>query len=240
MNVAAVIPARFGSTRFRGKPLAMICGKTMIQRVYEAARACSFIDRVVVATDSDDIVHAVAAFGGEAYMTSSQHVTGTDRVAETARDIDARIVINIQGDEPLLTPAAIEQAAGPLLSDASIPMGTLKTRILDQADCENANIVKVVTDVNDFALYFSRLPVPCIHNRHSEMPIFKHVGLYVYQKEFLIEFTRLPRSPLERAENLEQLRALENGYSIKVVETDYNPVSVDVPGDIARVEKLLR
>lgn len=239
MNVVAVIPARYDSTRFRGKPLAMICGKPMIQRVYENVVTANMIDRVIVATDNKEVAEAVEGFGGEVCMTSSAHATGTDRVAEAAKDIDAQLIINVQGDEPLLPPDAIEQAAYPLLKDRTIPMGTLKTVIRETEDSSNINIVKVVTDCRDFALYFSRSLIPFEKSKDTDTVFFRHIGLYVYRKDFLLKFSRLSQLPLEKAESLEQLRALEHGYSIKVSETDYHPVGVDVPGDIALVEKLI-
>jgi 3-deoxy-manno-octulosonate cytidylyltransferase (CMP-KDO synthetase) len=239
MKVVAVIPARYDSTRFRGKPLAVICGKPMIQWVYENAVKCNMIDRVIVATDNPGIVNVVKGFGGEVCITASTHETGTDRIAEVSKDVDAQIIINVQGDEPLLSSEAIEEAVVPLLNDKTIPMGTLKTRIREKEDISNPDIVKVVTDFRDFALYFSRSPIPFVRSGGSDTVFFRHIGLYVYRKDFLLKFTGLPKSPLEKAESLEQLRALEHGYHIKVKETDYYPVGVDVPGDIPRVEKLM-
>ncbi len=240
MKVVAMIPARHESTRFPGKPLVLIHGKPMIQWVYENTLNCNFIDRVIVATDNSDIACAVEGFGGEACRTSSTHETGTDRIAEIAKDIDAQIIINVQCDEPLLPPNAMEEAAAPLLNDSTICMGTLKTKIKNQDDLSNPNIVKVVTDFQDFALYFSRFPVPFVKSKAVAVDLFKHIGLYVYKKDFLMKFAGFPRSALEKAESLEQLRALENGYSIKVIETDYDPVGVDVPGDISLVEQKIK
>jgi 3-deoxy-manno-octulosonate cytidylyltransferase (CMP-KDO synthetase) len=240
MKVVAIIPARFGSTRFPGKPLAMILGKPMVQLVYENALKCRIIDRVVVATENEDIARTVKGFGGEVCKTSPNHVTGTDRVAEVAKELDAQIIINVQGDEPLLPSGAIEEAALPLLNDNTIKMGTLKTKIQKKEDIFNPNIVKVVTNSEDFALYFSRLPIPYVKSKCDDIMFFRHIGLYVYNKDFLLKFSHLPQSPLERAESLEQLRALEHGYPIKVKETNYYPLGVDVPEDIALVEKELR
>lgn len=239
MKVVAVIPARYGSTRFRGKPLALLCGKPMIQWVYEHAAGCSLVNRVVVATDSKEIADVVQGFGGKIRMTAGTHETGTDRVAETVRDISADIIVNVQGDEPLLPAAAITEAVTPLLNDMKIPMGTLKTKIRDIDDITNPNVVKVVTDSRDFALYFSRSPIPYAASTDDSIAVYRHVGLYVYSRDFLMKFTGLPRSPLEKTEKLEQLRALEHGYPVKVTETDYYPIGVDVPDDVARVEKLL-
>ncbi|MCP4717560.1 MAG: 3-deoxy-manno-octulosonate cytidylyltransferase [Deltaproteobacteria bacterium] len=239
MDIAAVIPARYGSTRFPGKPLVLISGKPMIQWVYEHADACVSINRVIVATDSQDIADVVEGFGGEVCMTSSEHETGTDRIAEVARRINADVIVNVQGDEPLLPPQAIAQAINPVLLDRSVQMCTLKTLIRNDHDLQDRNVVKVVTDIRDNALYFSRSLIPHGDASVASHQVYRHVGLYVYAQRFLDMFTKMHRTSLEKAESLEQLRALEHGYSIKVVKTDYYPVGVDVPEDIARVEKLL-
>ncbi len=240
MNVIAIIPARMGSTRFPGKPLACICGKPMIQHVYEKAVACKLIERVVVATDNPAVQQAVQAFGGEVFMTSRDHQTGTDRVAEVARILDAAIIVNIQGDEPLLPPDAIEMAIRPLIDDASLVMSTLKTALKPEDDPRDPNIVKVATDARGHALYFSRSPIPFRRNDTPAAQLYRHIGLYVFRRSFLFEFTTLPQTPLEQAESLEQLRALEHGHSIFVAETLYYPLGVDVPSDIDRVEAILR
>jgi 3-deoxy-manno-octulosonate cytidylyltransferase (CMP-KDO synthetase) len=239
MKIVAVIPARYGSTRFRGKPLARIFGKPMIQWVYEAAKRSDCLDCVLIATDHDEILRAGKAFGAEVFMTSANHATGTDRVAEVSKTLEAEIIINLQGDEPLLSPEVITQAVTPLLEDPSILLGTLKTRIADSADLTNPNIVKVVTDASDFALYFSRAAIPFIREKEAAIPVFRHIGLYVFRKDFLLTFTQLPPSVLEKAENLEQLRALEHGYRIKIPTTSYQPVGIDTPEDIARVENIM-
>jgi len=239
MDILAVIPARYGSTRFAGKPLALICGKPMIQRVYENARGCTLVDHVIVATDSAVIAEVVNNFGGESCMTASEHQTGTDRIAEAIQNYDARLIVNIQGDEPLLPPAAITEALIPMLDDKTIPMGTLKTRIREKNDITDKNVVKVVTNMQGLALYFSRFPIPYNADDHSPVTMFRHVGLYVYTKEFLMTYAKLPQTMLEKSERLEQLRALEHGYPIRVVETDYYPVGVDVPEDIKRIEGIL-
>lgn len=239
MNAAAVIPARMGSTRFPGKPLALISGKPMIQHVYEKAAACSLIERVVVATDDPAIQQTVQAFGGEVVMTS-EHRTGTDRVAEVARTLDAEIIVNIQGDEPLLPPDAIEDAIRPLLQDEKIVMSTLKTALRPEDDPRDPNIVQVVTDSRGRALYFSRAPIPFQRGDGHSAQMYRHIGLYVFRRTFLFDFTALQQTPLELAESLEQLRALEHGYSIFVSETRYYPLGVDTPADIDRVEAILR
>ena len=239
MKCAAIIPARFGSTRFPGKPLALINGKPMIQWVYENTAACGLVGKTIVATDSDEIKNSVCGFGGEAVMTSPDHKSGTDRIAEAAEKIDADLIINVQGDEPVLPAAAIEEAVRPLVNDSTILMGTLKTKILKKEEILDTNIVKIITDINDFALYFSRSVVPYDRDGNNHVDFYRHIGLYVYRKEFLFKVSKMEQTLLEKAEKLEQLRVLENGYSIMVKETDYYPVGVDVPDDIFRVEKLM-
>ena len=239
MKCAAIIPARFGSTRFPGKPLALIKGKPMIQWVYENTAACGLVGKTVVATDSEEIRNAVCGFGGEAVMTSPDHETGTDRIAEAAENIDADLIINVQGDEPVLPAAAIEEVILPLVNDSTIPLGTLKTKILKKQEISDTNIVKVITDINDFALYFSRSVIPFDRDGHNQVDFYRHIGLYVYRRDFLFKVSKMEQTLLEKAEKLEQLRVLENGYSIMVKETDYYPVGVDVPDDIIRVEKLM-
>ena len=246
MSVAAIIPARFASTRFPGKPLADILGKPMIQRVYERTAATPCIDRVIVATDDRRILQAVEAFGGEVMMTREDHATGTDRLAEVAEAVETDLVVNVQGDEPLIDPRMIEQAVAPLKADAAIPMGTLKTALTSVEEFLNPNVVKVVVDTRNFALYFSRSPIP--HPRDYSRDLqehfervcpFKHIGLYVYRRDFLLRFPTLPPTPLENLEKLEQLRALEHGYAIKVVETRLGSIGVDTPEDLERVRALL-
>lgn len=241
MKIAAIIPARFASTRLEGKPLADICGKTMIQRVYERAMAAKLSD-VVVATDDERILRAVMSFGGKAVMTSAAHASGTDRVAEAASQIKADIIVNLQGDEPLIDPALIEAAVAPVRDTPGVDMATLKTPIVHEEEYLDPNAVKVVTDSDGFALYFSRSPVPFCRNGFSGLPClpYKHIGLYVFRREFLFEFTRMKPTPLELSESLEQLRALENGRRIKVVEVRYNPVSVDTPEDLERVRQIIK
>ena len=240
-RVVGIIPARWASTRFPGKPLADLLGKPMIQHVYERARQARCLQRLLVATDDRRIFEAVAAFGGEAVMTRADHATGTDRLAEVASNLDVDIVVNIQGDEPLIEPEVIDAAAAPLISDPTIPMGTLRARITDLAELHDPNVVKVVVDRNDFALYFSRAPIP--HARDAtaaDTVYYYHPGLYVYRKEFLLTYASLPPTPLEQTEKLEQLRALEHGYRIKVVETHHRPLSVDTPEDLESVRRLMQ
>ena len=246
MRVTALIPARYASTRFPGKPLADLLGKPMIRWVYEGTARCSLIDRVIVATDDRRIFEAVRAFGGEVQMTRDDHPTGTDRLAEVAARIDTDLVVNVQGDEPLIEAAMLEGAVAPLLADAGIPMGTLKTPLLSVEEYRDPNVVKVVTDTRGFALYFSRAPIP--HPRDHDDPaaflsginVFKHIGLYVYRKDFLLSYPHLPVTPLETLEKLEQLRALEHGHRIRVVRTEAISHGVDTPADLLRVKGVLQ
>ena len=246
MGVTVVIPSRYASTRFPGKPLADLCGKPMIQWVYERSALCESVDRVIVATDDDRIARAVESFGGDVVMTRSDHPTGTDRLAEVAAGLDDELIVNVQGDEPLIDPAMIEAAVAPLLADDSIPMGTLKTPLTSMDEFRNPNVVKVVTDRQGFALYFSRAPIPYprdffdeLEQRWQELATAKHVGLYVYRREFLLQYPHLQATPLETQECLEQLRALEHGYRIRVAETNLVGQGVDTPEDLERVKVLL-
>ncbi len=238
-KVAAIIPARWASTRLDGKPLASIGGKPMVQWVYERAKAASLVGHVAVATDDERIEKAVRRFNGNVVMTSPRHRSGTDRVAEAAQGIPSEIVVNLQGDEPLITPSAIDDAIRPLLQSPEIYLCTLKTRILDEEEYRNPNVVKVVTGMDGFALYFSRSPIPHIRGpfKDSGVSPYKHIGLYVYRRDFLFRFSTIAPTALEDAESLEQLRALEHGFRIKVVETSYNPVSVDTPEDLERARR---
>jgi len=243
MNVVAIIPARYASTRFPGKPLVDIAGKPMIQRVYERTLQASSVGRVIIATDDARIFDAVTAFGGEAQMTRDDHPSGTDRLAEVASRIDADLVVNVQGDEPLIDPEMIDAAVAPLLADASIVMGTLSTALTDPAEYRSPNVVKVVTDRAGFALYFSRAAIPCGRDLPAgDIPpqTAKHVGLYVYRRDFLIAYPTLPETPLEQLEKLEQLRALEHGHRIRVVATDRVSIGVDVPEDVDKVLAALK
>jgi len=246
MGVTVIIPARYASTRFPGKPLAELCGKPMVQWVYERSSLCEAVDRVVVATDDQRIANAVVAFGGDVTMTRADHATGTDRLAEVAEGLDDELIVNVQGDEPLIDPAMIQAAVAPLLNDQSIPMGTLRTPLTSLAEFRNPNVVKVVTDRAGFALYFSRAPIPYprdfaaqLEQRWSELATAKHVGLYVYRRSFLLDYPHLPKTPLEEQECLEQLRALEHGYRIHVATTDLVGQGVDTPADLERVRAIL-
>lgn len=248
----AVIPARYASTRFPGKVLADVCGKPMIERVYAGVRRSHLISRVVVATDDERVRSVVEGFGGEAVMTSPHHKTGTDRIAEVGRGIEADVVVNVQGDEPLITAEAVEQAVQPLMESPDIVMSTLMCPIRSSQEFFDPHVVKVITDKQGYAIYFSRWPIPfhrdewtgCVSAEGVRVPeqspiiANRHIGLYAYRKPFLLRFAGMPETPLERLEKLEQLRALENGYKIKVVQTDYRAVGVDVPEDLERVRAL--
>jgi 3-deoxy-manno-octulosonate cytidylyltransferase (CMP-KDO synthetase) len=241
-NVLAVIPARHASARLPGKPLISIAGRPMIQRVVERVRRAQLVSRVVVATDEAAIKDAVEAFGGEAILTRRDHRTGSDRVAEVAVHLSADIYVNVQGDEPLIDPGTLEAVVAAMLEDESVQVATACTPIAHADDIMDPNIVKVVRDFDGNALYFSRAPVPWVRDTGESVAArhFKHLGLYAFRRDALVEFPTLPPGELERIEQLEQLRWLENGFRIRVVETAYDAVSVDVPADVERVEKLLR
>jgi 3-deoxy-manno-octulosonate cytidylyltransferase (CMP-KDO synthetase) len=240
-RVLAVIPARQASTRFPGKPLARIAGKPMIQHVVERVRQAGLVSQIVVATDEDPIKLAVEAFGGQAVLTRRDHRTGTDRVAEVATQIPAEIYVNVQGDEPLIDPGTVDALVSAMLEDPAIQLATPCTAILLPNDIMDPNIVKVVRDFDGNALYFSRAPIPWVRETSETAAArhWKHLGLYAFRRDALLEFPTLPPGELERVEQLEQLRWMENGFHIAVVETDYDAVSVDVPADVERVEKLL-
>ncbi len=237
MISAALIPARMGSTRFPGKPLVDLAGKPIIQWVYERASQAVSVSRVVVATCDAEIADAVTGFGGEVVMTSDKHRSGTDRIAEAARDIKADVIVNVQGDEPLIDPCSIDRAVEPLLHDESIVMSSLMVPI-DREAAKDPNLVKVVVNVKGFALYFSRSPIP--YERNPVQLILGHVGLYAYRRDFLMKFASLEPTPLEKAESLEQLRALEHGFKIKMLEVADRPLGVDTPEDLERVRRILR
>ena len=241
LTVVVVIPARYGSTRLPGKPLVSLAGQPMIQRVYERAKAAQRVNRVIVATDDDRILQAVQAFGGEARMTRPDHRTGTERVAEVAAHETGDVFVNVQGDEPLLDPTAVDTAVGALLDDPQSSIATVATPIKTPADIMDPNVCKVVLDFDENALYFSRAPIPWVRDTatHIQVRHLKHLGLYVFRRDALLEYPTLPQGELERIEQLEQLRWLENGWKIRVAEVEHDAVSVDVPDDIPRVEKLL-
>ena len=238
MRTLCVIPARYASTRLPGKPLADICGRPMISRVYDRVKKAERLDDVVVATDDERIVEAVEKHGGKAIMTRKDHPTGTDRLAEVAtRYADAELIINVQGDEPLIAPSVIDGLVGAFDDDKELSMATVMTEITDEDEAKNPNNVKVVTDKNGYALYFSRslLPYP---RSAGKAKVHKHIGIYAYRRDFLLKYAKLAPTPLEEAESLEQLRALENGYKIKVIETKEKFVGVDTAEDLAKVNEI--
>jgi 3-deoxy-manno-octulosonate cytidylyltransferase (CMP-KDO synthetase) len=239
LHAVAVIPARFASTRFPGKPLADIDGRPMIEHVYTRARRAKSVSRVIVATDDLRIATAVIKFGGEVKLTRADHPSGTDRLAEVAAKLDCDVVVNVQGDLPLIDPGAIDEAVAPF-SDPAVLITTLYRRITDSAELRDPNIVKIAIDRGGFALYFSRAPIPYVRDpRGGWPPMYRHIGLYAYRRSALMVFASLEPTPLERAEALEQLRALEHGIRIKTVETAYDSVEVDTPEDLEHVRRLL-
>jgi len=237
MQITAIIPARYSSTRFPGKPLVNIAGISMIERVYNRVKIVKAINKVIVATDDKRIYQKVKDFGGHVKMTSPNHCSGTDRIAEVATQLDSDIIVNVQGDEPLIKKEMITEAIAPFTADKSLKMATLKKKIEDEKEINNPDIVKVVTDINNNALYFSRFPIPYIRDNKTE--VYKHIGLYVYRRDFLLKLCKKQLTMLEKAEALEQLRVLENGYQIRVVETDYDSIGVDTPEDIEKIEAIL-
>ena len=234
MKVLCIIPARYASTRLPGKPLRDIAGKPMIVRVYERAIRAQRVHEVVVATDDERIRAAVEEHGGNAVMTRADHATGTDRLAEVAAQRpDCDLIINVQGDEPLIDPAVIDALVAPFEHDTALMMATAKTEITDAAEMENPNNVKVVADRTGNALYFSRARIP--YARNAGTKVYKHIGIYAYRRDFLLAYAKMAQTELECSESLEQLRALENGYRIRVVETDAVFIGVDTEEDLAAV-----
>ncbi len=240
-RVIAIIPARYASERFPGKPLAEIAGKPMIQRVYEQTSSADVL-QTIVATDDDRILQCVKSFGGTAVMTSPDHTTGSDRIAEVIEDIDTDIIVNVQADEPLVSISVINELITVMKQQEHVEMGTIAVPFCpDNNDCHDPNTVKVVIDKDKFALYFSRAAIPYFRdNTDNAAQPLKHWGIYAYKTRFLKQFVKWPRSNLERAEKLEQLRALEHGVKISVIITDNDTIGVDVPEDIKRVEQKLR
>lgn len=239
--ILGVLPARWGSTRFPGKPLHLIAGKSLIQHVWERCQACSLLDQIIVATDDERIRDVVLAFGGQVAMTSPDHPTGTDRIAEAAQAVpQATHIVNIQGDEPLIDPALIDELAATMAADPALDMATAANP-LDPSDpaVQDPNVVKVVTALDGRALYFSRSPLPFFRNPVPGLPVLRHKGIYAYKRSFLERFITWPPSPLEIAESLEQLRALENGASIKVLLTADTSPGVDTPEQALEIERLL-
>jgi 3-deoxy-manno-octulosonate cytidylyltransferase (CMP-KDO synthetase) len=252
MNSVGIIPARYNASRFEGKVIAKIGGKPMIQHVWERAKKSHYLDELIIAADDERIIEVVEGFGAKAVFTSKSHPSGTDRLREVVNPLDVDIVVNIQADEPLLNHSMIDSLVGTLDDDKDIVMSTLMKKIDNNADIENPNVVKVVVDKNNFALYFSRSPIPFIRDEElmntddegtkplpDRVRVYKHIGLYAYTKDFLFTFANLPQSSLEKYEKLEQLRALENGYRIKMVETTYDTIGVDTKEDLESARIML-
>jgi 3-deoxy-manno-octulosonate cytidylyltransferase (CMP-KDO synthetase) len=239
LAVIAVIPARYASTRLPGKALADLDGRPMIEHVYRRVSLAKNLSDVIVATDDLRIATRVKDFGGKVRLTKATHETGTDRLAEVATSLDCDVIVNVQGDEPLVDPRAIDELVAPF-SDSSVQMTTLFRRIHDPAELTNPNITKVVVDRGGYALYFSRAPIPYVRDpRGGWPPLYRHIGLYAYRRSALLVLASLEQTPLERAESLEQLRALEHGIRIKAVETQYESFGVDTPEDLEQVRRLL-
>ncbi|MGB9700699.1 MAG: 3-deoxy-manno-octulosonate cytidylyltransferase [Thermodesulfobacteriota bacterium] len=242
MAIYGIIPARLGSTRLPSKILADIAGKPMIQWVYERAKASPFLDRLIVATDHEDILNRVQSFGGEVVMTSPAHPSGTDRICEAAQKLGVRdedIVVNIQGDQPLFEPGMIAEVVSPLQEDRNIQMSALVYPIQNQADLLNPSVVKVVFDKSWQALYFSRSPMPYVISEQIKARYYKHIGPYAYRMAFLVKFIKLERGYLEQLESLEQLRALEHGYKIKLAETKFDSWEIDTWEDLEKVRAMV-
>ncbi len=242
MDCLGVIPARYSSTRFEAKVLADILGKPMLQHVYERAKQALLLDDLIIACDHELVANAARGFGAKVALTSKAHASGTDRICEVINPIDVKIVINIQGDEPLIHPVMIDTVAQALLDDSSISMATLMKKIEDPKEINDQNVVKVVVDKNNFALYFSRAPIPHLAlNSEVNSPIYyKHIGLYGYTKDFLFTYKNLPVSNLERIEKLEQLRVLEEGFRIKVIETKFDTIGIDTPEDLEKAVEIIK
>jgi 3-deoxy-manno-octulosonate cytidylyltransferase (CMP-KDO synthetase) len=246
LRIVAVIPARYAASRFPGKVLTPILGKPMVQWVFERMRRSRYIDAVWVATDHPDVQSVAEGFGARVMMTSPEARSGTDRIAEAVRDVPVDIVVNIQGDEPMIDAGAVDKAIEPFFSDGTLQVSTLVRPAQNLEEMEDVNTARVIFDRNHDAIYFTRGIVP--YNRDlrdkrqwlAHFRYFQHVGVYVYRKEFLLRFAGWPQTPLEKIEKLEQLRILEHGYNIRVVESDYVPICVDVPEDVPRVEALLK
>ncbi len=244
-HVLGVLPARYGSTRFPGKPLADLLGRPLIEHSYRAAAAIPGVDRVVVATDDERIGNCVAGFGGEWVMTRGDHDTGSDRIAEVAEAIDAQLYLNIQGDEILSEPSMLTPLIRTFSEDESLTVGTLCHPLDDLADLGNPNVVKVVRDRQEFALYFSRSQIPFVREQGAHLSVpagvfYRHFGIYIYRKSALAAFSGLPKSNLEEMEKLEQLRFLQAGYRIKVLSTEHTAYRVDTPGDLVEVARLMK
>lgn len=243
-RVVAIIPARFASTRYPGKVIAPLHGHPLVYHTWLRASQAALVDQVLVATDSPEVAAALAPYPIDVVMTRDDHATGTDRIAEVAEGLEADIVVNVQGDEPLIDPAAIDAVIQPLLDSPSTHMATARRRITDPKSINDPNVVKVICGARGEAIYFSRLPIPYIRDTADRVEApdcyWQHIGLYVYRRDFLLAYTRLDQTPLEKLEKLEQLRALEHGHAIAVIETNYEVIGVDVPSDLDDVSALLQ
>ncbi|MCP4643754.1 MAG: 3-deoxy-manno-octulosonate cytidylyltransferase [bacterium] len=242
-SVLAIIPARFASTRFPGKAIAPLAGKPLVAHTYERTCQSKLVSDVVIATEDQRVVDALAPHGIDAVLTRADHPSGTDRIAEVAENSNADIIVNVQGDEPLIDPHTIDACIRPLLDDPELPMSTAKGLITTPEELANPDVVKVVCDARDRALYFSRHAIPYVRDpdKFDDPPRchWVHIGLYVYRRDFLLEYAKWPQTPLEQLESLEQLRALERGYPIAVVETEYESIGVDRPDDLERVREII-
>jgi 3-deoxy-manno-octulosonate cytidylyltransferase (CMP-KDO synthetase) len=234
-KIIGIIPARYDSTRLPGKPLIDIKRKPMIQRVYEQAMKSKYLDLILVATDDMRIYKSVKAFGGEAIMTSKNHKSGTERIVEAVKKINCEIVVNIQGDEPYIDPKSIDLAIKPLLLDKNVNVSTLCFQLTKKNEIEDSNVVKVIFDKHNNAIYFSRYPIPYNRNKNNKVKYYKHIGLYVYRKDYLTKYIHMKESSPEKAEKLEQLRILENGEKIRVVETKCDSISIDTKEDLKKI-----
>jgi 3-deoxy-manno-octulosonate cytidylyltransferase (CMP-KDO synthetase) len=239
INVIGVIPARYASKRLPHKLLRPLYGKTLLQWAWDNASSARSLDELIIACDHPELEECAKSFGANVVMTSLDHSSGTDRIAEAVSDIDAKIVINIQADEPLINPSIIESLAQEMIANSDLVMATARKRIEDENQIKNPNVVKVICDRSDFAIYFSRFPIPYYRDRGADKIYYKHLGIYAYTKDFLYTFKNLPRSELEQAEKLEQLRALQAGCKIKVIETQFDSWGVDTEEDFQEVEKIL-
>jgi 3-deoxy-manno-octulosonate cytidylyltransferase (CMP-KDO synthetase) len=243
MKIVVIIPSRYGSTRFEGKPLALIAGKPMINWVYERASKAESITDVIVATDDERIFNTVKDFGGKAVMTSEEHRSGTDRVAEASEKLGLKlddIIVNIQGDQPIIDPRCLDELVKPFFTISDLEMSTLAFKIINKDEITNSKHVKVTFDNKGYALYFSRSPIPFCRDSLTGYDTYKHLGIYAYTKRFLEVFRELPYGKLEGIEKLEQLRALENCHRIMVVVTSYDSPEVDLPEDIEKIEKIIK
>lgn len=239
MEVIGVIPARYESTRLSRKLVRDIEGKPLIQWTWQRASQARSLDKLIIACDNPELEAVVKSFGADVVMTSDQHKSGTDRIGEAVRDIDSKVIINIQADEPLIHPSVIDALAATMLTEKNTVMATVKTLLSEEEEISNPNVVKVVTDKNGNALYFSRYPLPYRRNKLKDVQYYKHIGIYAYTKDFLYTFKNLPSSFLEDSEKLEQLRALESGYKIRVIETNFDSWGVDTEEDLVKVERFI-